>query len=55
MKLHLLPKLFSVIAFIYLASSGQCQEKAKEDTLTTSQKEEVLKADLIYKEMLENF
>ena len=55
MKLHLLPKLFSVIACIYLASSGQCQEKAKEATLTASQKEEVSKADLIYKEMLENF
>mgnify|MGYP006185134217 CR=1 FL=1 len=52
MKLHLLTKLFSVIAFIYLASSGQCQEKAKEDTLTASQKKEVLKANLIYKEML---
>ena len=55
MKLHLLQKLFSVIACIYLASSGQCQEKAKEATLTASQKEEVSKADLIYKEMLENF
>ena len=54
MKLHLLPKLFSVIAFIYLASSGQCQEKDKETPLTASQKkEEVLKADLIYKEMIE--
>ena len=55
MKLHLLQKLFSLIACIYLASLGQCQEKAKEATLTASQKEEVLKADLIYKEMLENF
>ena len=55
MKLHLLQKLFSLIACVYLASSGQCQEKAKEDTLTASQKEEVMKADLIYKEMLENF
>jgi len=55
MKLHLLQKLFSLIACIYLASLGQCQEKAKEATLTASQKEEVMKADLIYKEMLENF
>ena len=55
MKLHLLPKLFSVIACVYLASLGQCQEKAKGNPLTASQKEEVLKADLIKKEMLENF
>ena len=55
MKLHLLPKLFSVIAFIYLASSGASQEKAKEPPLTASQKEEVMKADLIIEESVENF
>ena len=55
MKLHFLPKLFSFIACVFLASSGLCQEKAKEIPLTASQKEEVSKADLIYKEMLENF
>jgi CHAT domain-containing protein/uncharacterized protein HemY len=44
-----------LLLFCFLSPIGISQEKAKEDTLTTSQKEEVMKADLIYKEMLENF
>jgi len=38
MKLHLLQKLFSLIACVYLASSGQCQEKARGIILTAEQK-----------------
>jgi CHAT domain-containing protein len=44
MKLHLLQKLFSLIACVYLASSGQCQEKAKEIPLTAQQKADLERA-----------
>ena len=47
--------LFFFLLFFFLSPMGFSQEKAKEDTLTASQKEEVIKADLIYKEMQENF
>jgi len=51
MKLHLLQKLFSLIACVYLASSGQCQEKAKEIPLTVQQKADLERALTLNKQV----
>ena len=51
MKLHLLQKLFSVIACIYLASSGASQEKAKEIPLTEQQKADLERANTLDKQV----
>jgi len=51
MKLHLLQKLFSVIAFIFLASSGQCQEKSNEIPLTEQQKADLERALTLNKQV----
>jgi hypothetical protein len=44
MKLHLLQKLFSLIAWVYPASSGQCQEKSDQIPLTGQQKADLERA-----------
>ena len=51
MKLHLLTKLFSVIACVYLVSLGQCQEKAKEPPLTEQQKADLERALTLSKQV----
>ena len=51
MKLHLLTKLFSLIACIYLASLGQCQEKTKENPLTEQQKADLERALALNKQV----
>jgi len=51
MKLHLLQKLFSLIACVILASSGQCQEKSDEIPLTGQQKADLERALTLNKQV----
>ena len=51
MKLHLLQKLCSLIACVYLASSGHCQEKDKEKPLTGQQKADLERALTLSKQV----
>jgi CHAT domain-containing protein len=51
MKLHLLTKLFSVIACVYLSSSGQSHEKSDEIPLTGQQKADLERASTLNKQV----
>jgi Tetratricopeptide repeat len=51
MKLHLLQKLFSLMACVILASSGQCQKKADEIPLTGQQKADLERALTLNKQV----